>query len=121
MSPGSLLRLKILTPEGSILEAEALNSVNIPLADGCPIGIRPGHTPLIAETVQGTVYYQSSNQQDKIELHAGILDLRDNLVIILTSGEVSTIRPDVAQSSQTEYDRLMNTLVEKFKLIQYSE
>lgn len=110
------LKLKILTPEGAVLETDSLTSVNVPLADGCPIGIRPGHAALIAETEQGTVHYRGPNQEDKIKLHAGVLDIRDNGIIILTPGEVSKIPSEITQPSETEYDRLMNTLVENISL-----
>ena len=49
------LTLKILTPDGQVLEADHLIEVVVPLADGGTIGIRPQHAPLIAETVTGTV------------------------------------------------------------------
>ncbi len=117
MSSNSL-KLKILTPEGSLLEAGSLDSVNVPLADDCPIGIRPGHAPLIAETNKGKVLYRESNHEKQIELHAGVLEIRDNVVLILSPGEVSTIPQEITQPSETEYDRLMNTLVEKFNVNQ---
>ena len=117
MNP-ELLSLKILTPEGSLLEADSLISISIPLADGGPIGIKPGHAPLIAETTQGTVIYRESGRENKINLLAGVLDIRDNLVIILTPGENMTMLPENTQPSETEYDRLMKTLVENFSLNQ---
>jgi len=110
--------LRIITPEGSLLEAESLNTVNVPLADGFPIGIRPGHAPLIAETKKGEVFYRDSNLEQRIDLHAGVLEIRENVVIILTPGEASTIPNEITKSSETEYDRLMNTLAEKFSLKQ---
>ncbi len=32
-----LLELRVLTPDGSLVEADSLISINIPLSDGCPI------------------------------------------------------------------------------------
>lgn len=118
MSRETLLSLEILTPEGTLLEADSLFSVNIPLADGSPIGIRPGHAPLIAETVQGSVRFRSDEGERQIELHAGVLDIRDNRVIILTHGKVSGTPLEIVDGSETEYDRLMGSLIEKINLNQ---
>lgn len=112
------LKLRVLTPEGTILETDKLSSVNIPLADDFPIGIRPGHTPLIGETKKGVVHYRGTDKDGEIRLHAGILNIRDNEIVILCPGAVSTISPEITQPSETEYDRLMNTLVENFTLKQ---
>ena len=113
------LRLEILTPEGKLLGADSLISVNIPLADGCPIGIKPGHAPLIAETEQGTVHFQGSNQeQNEIKLHPGVLNIRKNLVTILTPGELSTSPTEMIKTSETEYKRLITTLINHFNLQQ---
>jgi len=121
MSTGSLLSLNVLTPEGSILDEEALYSVNVPLADGCPIGIRPGHAPLIAETIQGSVRFRSLDGENQIELHAGVLDIRDNQVIILTPGKVSATPLEITEEAKNDYDRLMTSLIEKLDLNQNQE
>jgi F0F1-type ATP synthase epsilon subunit len=112
------LRLRVLTPGGVILYEGTLTSVNIPLADNCPIGIRPGHAPLIAETIKGIVHYRGPEKECEIKLHAGILTIRDNEITVLSPGEVSTISLEITQPTETEYDRLMNTLVENFTLKQ---
>ncbi|MDY6846254.1 MAG: F0F1 ATP synthase subunit epsilon [Chloroflexota bacterium] len=116
MSTGSLLSLNVLTPEGSILEEEALYSVNVPLADGSPIGLKPGHAPLIAETIQGSIRFRSLDGEHQIELHAGVLDIRDNQVIILTPGKVSTTPLEITEESENDYTRLMTSLIEKLDL-----
>jgi F0F1-type ATP synthase epsilon subunit len=118
MSKETLLSLEILTPEGTILKADSLFSINVPLADGSPIGIRPGHAPLIAETLQGSVRFRTAESESQIELHAGVLDIRDNRVIILTPGKVSGTPREIADGSETEYDRLMGSLIEKINLNQ---
>ena len=115
MKRGSL-ELKILTPEGSLIEADSLESINVPLADDFPIGIRTGHAPLIAETIKGKVIYRGSSQENQIELHAGVLEIRENMVVILTPGKVSSMPREINQPSVTEYERLMNTLAEKLNV-----
>ena len=115
MSTNGSLTLKVLTPEGILYKEENLYAVNIPLADGCPIGVRPGHAPLIAETDQGKVQYRSSGSENEIHLHAGVLDIRDNMIILLTAGEVEKTPEAIAEAVPTEYDRLMQTLIQQIQ------
>ncbi len=105
------LTLRVISPERIILEKEGLNAVNIPLADGYPIGIRPGHAPLIAETIKGIVQYRTNQQENEIHLHAGVMNLRENIINVLTAGEVDKTPESLAESVPTEFDRLMQTLI----------
>ena len=109
------LTLKVLTPEGIVLTKEDLDAVNIPLADGCPIGVRPGHTPLIAETVKGAIHYRSINQENEIHLHAGVLEIREDVIMLLTAGEIEKIPEALGEPVLTEYDRLMQTLIRQIQ------
>ena len=111
MNARGKLTLKVLTPMGILLTKEGLDAVNIPLADGCPIGVRPGHAPLIAETVKGTIRYRSINQENEIHLHAGVLEIREDVIILLTAGEIEKTPEALGEPMLTEYDRLMETLI----------
>jgi F0F1-type ATP synthase epsilon subunit len=111
LSSEPIISLKVLTPEGAILEVDQLTSVNVPLIDGGTIGIKPGHAPLIAETIKGFVRFDTETDQKSIELHPGVLDIRDNLVLILTAGEISQTPEKLMQTAGIEFDRLMKTLV----------
>lgn len=111
MNKKSLLSLNILTAEGVILEKEDLEAVNVPLVDELPIGIRPGHAPLIAETKTGSIVYRTSKSEQQIEIHAGVLNIRDNVVTILTPGEVANFPPDSPGKLKTEYERLLRALL----------
>jgi F0F1-type ATP synthase epsilon subunit len=81
------LTLRILAPDGQVLEAERLKEVVVPLADGGTIGIRPQHAPLIAETVTGTVRIVREGETGEVQLIGGLLSIRDNIVTILTAGD----------------------------------
>lgn len=115
MSPRERLHLKILTPDGIILEKDSLTAVNVSLADGLPIGIRPGHAPLIAETVQGSVNYRTSTSEEDVELLAGVLEIRNNNITILTAGKVSETPPEISTLPEKAYNRLMQTLIDKLE------
>jgi F0F1-type ATP synthase epsilon subunit len=114
LSSEPIISLRVSTPEGAILEVDQLTSVNVPLIDGGTIGIKPGHAPLIAETIRGFVRFETESGPKSIELHPGVLDIRDNLVLILTAGEISQTPEKLMQTAGIEFDRLMNTLVREF-------
>lgn len=109
------ISLKVLSPEKIILEEHQLRAVIIPLADGAPIGIHPGHAPLIAETAQGAIQYRSGYSEKKLNLHAGVLSVRENRIVVLTAGEAEETFDPVGNSSSSKYDRLMQTLAHQFQ------
>jgi len=113
MHSDNLLVLKVITPEGIILQKAHLNAINIPLAGVSSIGVRPGHAPLIAETARGTVRYRDAESKETINLHSGVLEIKNNLVTILTTGEIEKTSLEASESTENKYDRLMQTLVKQ--------
>lgn len=111
MIPEKSLTLKVFTPDGPLHVVKGLTAITIPLANGYPIGIRPGHAPLIAETAQGSLRYRHDNLESELGLFAGILKIRNNEVIIFTAGELTDITAEKTPPQMAEYDRLMKTLV----------
>ena len=107
------LTLRIITPQGSLIEEKELSAVNVPLVDHFPIGIRPGHAPLIAETAKGFIRYRTPSRENKIQIYSGILKIRNNIVTILTSGEVTDNGQRSTPPEEIEYDRLMVTLIDQ--------
>ena len=103
------LTLRVLSPDGQALEAEHLLKVVVPLADGGSIGIRPKHAPLIAETVNGPIQYQNNVELFEIELLAGILSIRDNVVTILSAGEAEETN-EIAESPADPFVALAQAL-----------
>jgi F0F1-type ATP synthase epsilon subunit len=121
MNTEGKLILKVLTPEGMVFTKMGLDAVNIPLADGSPIGIRPGHAPLIAETIKGAVRYRSINQEDEIHLHAGVLEIREDVIMLLTAGEIQNTPEVLGEPVIIEYYRLMKTLIQQIQTEDQSE
>ena len=113
MISNSSLTLRILSPEGKIIEIVNLSAVNISMVNNRSIGIRPGHAPLIAETKRGAVTYRKSGEEEKIHIHAGVLEIRNDVVTILTTGKVSQTQSDVRIAKDIEFDRLMQTLIKQ--------
>lgn len=106
----SQLTLHILTPEGSILEVEDLLAISVPIPGSGTIGLRPGHAPLLAETSTGMVKFRSDSQEGEINLYPGVLNVRQNTVVILTAGEVTQKPGKLVFPYETNYLRLMQTL-----------
>lgn len=105
------LHLRVWTPDEVILDIEQVNWVNLELTDGGGIGIRPGHAPLMAETLTAPVYYEDESGKHLLFLEAGILQVERTRVTVLTNGlanvEDSEERPD---EEETRFDRLARAL-----------
>jgi F0F1-type ATP synthase epsilon subunit len=98
------LVLSVLTPAGPLASDRRIGWLQARLADGGSIGIWPGHAPLLAETVSGTVRFLDGSRERSLDLQAGILHIDASGATILTPGEVSASGPpkaaDLAPESQ---------------------
>ncbi|MBG0771474.1 MAG: hypothetical protein H0S82_07175 [Anaerolineaceae bacterium] len=103
------LTLRVLSPDGQSVEADHLLEIIVPLADGGTIGIRPKHAALIAETISGPVQYQTNGEVFKVDILAGILSIRDNLVTILSAG-IAEEANNVVESPADPFDELAQAL-----------
>ena len=77
------LKLEILSKSQTVLEADSVAWVQVQLADGGSIGIYPGHTPLIAETIVAPLRYALDDTVHSITLDAGILMIEKGKVFVL--------------------------------------
>ena len=91
--PFEPLRLTVLTPAEILLEVPEADWIEGQLADGVPIGIYPGHAPLIAETEDGPLRYADARGQHTIDLGAGVLHVSDGQVTILICGRICSEVP----------------------------
>lgn len=105
------LHLRVWTPDEVILDIGQVNWANLELADGGSIGIRPGHAPLVAETLTAPMYFEDESGEHFLFLEAGILQIERNRVTVLTPGlanvEDSKDQPD---KEDIRFDRLARTL-----------
>ncbi len=109
------LRLIVLTPASSLLDMDGLDWVQVVLADGGGLGIYPGHAPLLAETWPGVLRYAIGGQaQQTAPLAAGVLDIHNNQVQLLTGGpiddEIQAGQSDSASEEALPSDRLAAAL-----------
>jgi F0F1-type ATP synthase epsilon subunit len=76
------LRLTVLAPTQTLLDVERVTRVQAHLADGGPIGIYPGHVPLLAETVAAPLRYTDDAGEHALEVEAGVLHVGDGSVTV---------------------------------------
>jgi len=79
----SSLTLKVVSPQGVVLEAEA-TSVKFPGEDGL-FGILPRHAAMTSLTASGLLHARTT-QGEEIEfvIHDGFAQVRNNVVTVLT-------------------------------------
>ena len=81
-----LLRLRVWSPAETVIDVEGVRWVHVDLNRARPLTIWPGHAPLLAETTGETVRYADDAGIHAVDLPAGMLELRENEVLILVGG-----------------------------------
>lgn len=79
------LTVEILSLGSGGMRLENISSLQLVLADGSWLGVRPGHAPLITATGDGELKYQQDSKYRSVQVKGGILNLKDDLVSILTT------------------------------------
>ena len=81
------MTLNVLSMLGPLLQTQA-DSVNVPALDG-RLGILRGHAPMIAALGPGKVLYRTGPDQRELFIPGGVLEVRDDVITILTDGDVA--------------------------------
>jgi F-type H+-transporting ATPase subunit epsilon len=81
-----LLALKVLTPEGSVLEGDVFE-VTLPGSEG-ELGVLPAHAALLTKIVPGALAYRAPEGEGVIVLGRGVAEVRDDRVIVLVERAV---------------------------------
>ena len=89
-----LLLLKVLTPEGSVLEGDVFE-VTLPGSEG-ELGVLPAHAALLTKIVPGALAYRAPEGQGIIALGRGVAEVRDDRVIVLVERAVPAEEIDAA-------------------------
>jgi len=92
-APG-LLMLKILTPEGSVLEGDVFE-VTLPGSEG-ELGVLPAHAALLTKISPGALAYRAPEGQGIIALGRGVAEVRDDRVTVLVERAVPAEEIDAA-------------------------
>jgi F-type H+-transporting ATPase subunit epsilon len=89
-----LLALKVLTPEGSVLEGDVFE-VTLPGSEG-ELGVLPAHAALLTKIVPGALAYRAPEGEGVIVLGRGVAEVRDDRVIVLVERAVPAEEIDAA-------------------------
>lgn len=79
--PSSLL-LKVITPQGLLVETE-VQEVALPGLDGY-LGILPGHRPLLTALGKGTITYRKDRQEESFPIQGGYAEILPEKVLVFT-------------------------------------
>ena len=89
-----MLMLKVLTPEGSILEGD-VSEVTLPGSEG-ELGVLPAHAALLTKIIPGALAYRAPDGQGTIAVGRGVAEVRDDRVIVLVERAVPAEEIDAA-------------------------
>ena len=89
-----LLVLKVLTPEGSVLEGD-VSEVTLPGSEG-ELGVLPAHAALLTKIIPGALAYRAPEGQGTIAVGRGVAEVRDDRVIVLVERAVLAEQIDPA-------------------------
>jgi len=98
------LRCVVVTPEQTVLEAEA-EFIALPLFDG-EIGIAPGRSPLIGRLGYGEMRLMTGGTADRYYLDGGFVQIAKNVVSVLTNRAIAAGKVD-ANAAQAQLEAAM--------------
>ncbi len=100
-SANSALRCIVVTPEETVLEAEA-SFVALPLFDG-ELGVALGHSPMIGRLGYGELRIRGADDTTRYYVDGGFVQVADNLVSVLTNRAIlsEAVDEDAAQEQLT--------------------
>ena len=73
--------LEIYTPDQKVFEGQ-VDSATFPGAKGS-FQVLNNHAPLISTLEKGTVVYKSNNNQEKVSIGGGVVEVLNNKVVLL--------------------------------------
>jgi F0F1-type ATP synthase epsilon subunit len=100
-----------MTPAQTLLEVKGVTQVQAQLADGGPIGIYPGHAPLLAETVAAPLRYADASGEHTIDLAAGILQVSEAGVTVFTNQTSEVWQTSEVLEDDRHFDQLAQELL----------
>jgi F-type H+-transporting ATPase subunit epsilon len=89
-----MLVLRVLTPEGAILEGDVFE-VSLPGSEG-ELGVLPAHAALLTQIVPGPLAYRAPEGQGVIALGRGVAEVRDDRVTVLVEQAIAAEEIDAA-------------------------
>src|SRR5512133_3174139 len=82
MADGTHISLEVVTPEGVAMR-ETVEELTAPSVNG-DFGVLPGHRPLLAALRTGIATYRSGNEEIRVAVGPGFVQVSDDKVTLLT-------------------------------------
>ncbi len=79
------LRLEVLSLGTDSFICDDIKALTVRLEDGSLLGILPKHAPLIAATSDGVLRFTDEDGDQELQVKAGIMTIKNNIVSILTT------------------------------------
>lgn len=95
---GGAVRCVVVTPEKAVLD-ETGDAVTVPMYDG-GLGVYPGRAPLIGRLGYGELRVRSGNQTRRLFVDGGFVQVRANVVTVLTPRALKVEEIDAAAARQ---------------------
>ncbi len=96
MAKSANIQLEIVTPEGVRL-SEEVESLTAPSVEG-EFGVLPGHQPLLAALKTGIVAYAIGNEERRVAVGPGFVEVMDDRALLLTDRFASREDVDPVQT-----------------------
>jgi F-type H+-transporting ATPase subunit epsilon len=105
VSEAGHLTLTVVTPERSVVERVACDSVSLPGELG-ELGILPGHTPLVALLGVGRVVWTGGGKKTAVAVRGGFVEVAGDAVRVLAdlAAEKDAVDATEARREQAEAD-----------------
>lgn len=97
-----VVRCTVVTPEKAVLD-EVAQMVILPMHDG-ELGVLPGRAPLIGRLGAGELRLKSAAGMKRYFVEAGFVQVRNNVVSVLTAKTVEAARVTPAMAEQAAAD-----------------
>jgi F-type H+-transporting ATPase subunit epsilon len=92
------LRCSVVTPERTVLD-QGSDYIVVTLYDG-ELGVLPGRAPLIGRLGQGELRLRTAGKQTRYYIDGGFVQVRDDVVTLLTSRAVASEEIDLAAAQR---------------------
>ncbi|NLK39810.1 MAG: ATP synthase F1 subunit epsilon [Clostridiales bacterium] len=114
------LLLRIITPRGKKVEQKA--DMLVMRCVGGDVGILPNHMPLSSPISDGILRIINGKEEQKMALFGGVVEVKNNIVTILTSIAQRPEEIDLARAEhdRKQYEQLMQERSSDLKMQSYS-
>lgn len=99
MSAPGRLALTVVTPERSVVERVACDSVSLPGELG-ELGILPGHRPLVSLLAVGRVVWSDGGKETSVAVRGGFVEVGDDAVRVLADVAAEKEAIDIAAARE---------------------